>query len=998
MMRFSVVTPSFNQAEFLGRCLESARRQTLQPVEHLVYDPGSSDGSREIAAAAEGVTLVAEPDLGQGDAVAKGMLRASGDVIAWLNSDDEYADEGVFAAVAEAFASPHKPDIVYGRGVYIGREGEELRPANVIDIPSELEWRLARQVGILQPATFISKKLIERIGPVSRDYHFCMDYEFWVRAQRAGAKFHYLDRQLALARYYQENKTLGLRGESLAETIAMLKAKMGFVHIDWIRRLADFRANGHDGILNSFSNRLVDRQELEKRVAQLNVAINGDFDTLEMLTRTGETKATRPTVSVLEAAADLLPTRYASPIPLETKAVDNAQCYTVGPRRWAFDRSWFEQETGATSETIGALAAQKASSTCIIVGNGPSLNQTDLGALAGQDVVITNYSIINRKLRNLAKYLCVTNYLVAEQGSHEFNTLERIHKIVPYWLSYCILSSPLTHYAKSVGYEKFSTDFRDNISWRSTVSFFAMQVAYALGYRKVLLVGFDHSYQQPKDMAEGVVIEQDEDDPNHFDPRYFKGKQWQAADTEKMEATYRLAKAAFEADGREIVNCTVGGKLELFRRSTLAAELEPVAAREVKPAAVVVAPAPVVAAAPAPPAVVRKEAEMKVLVLDMTPAGNGTATGELKQNLFGGMREVETLQICLWDGVLGHATGGKGAVISAKDAEARIDAFAPDLILYRPVPDAPELHAFAMKQITARYSTPLALWIMDDWPEQLKLRDRAQAEALGRDWLALLERSAVRLSISDQMSAAFARRYGKTFTAVANGVDPRDWKRSPLLVRYGGGLAETMGLDSVVRLAEAVEALAADGVDARLEILTRKHWQVSAGERFAAFKRTEITTEVLPADRYRAWLQGADVLAICYNFDEASQAYVQHSLANKLPECLASGAVVLAHGPASITTMAQARNLGCVAVVDAPSVDQLKDSLRRVASDPAWAADMAKRAREIAFAQFGLERARNRLLDSLRQGMAEHRERPGAAVQMLDGASRRLNEIIASLG
>ena len=102
-----------------------------------------------------------------------------------------------------------------------------------------------------------------------------------------------------------------------------------------------------------------------------------------------------------------------------------------------------------------------------------------------------------------------------------------------------------------------------------------MQVLYQLGYEKVLLIGFDHSYQQSAEAKEGDLIDQKTADLNHFDPGYFMGKKWQAADVSKMGEAYLKARSAFEGDGREIVNCTVGGALEVFRRGDLADELKP---------------------------------------------------------------------------------------------------------------------------------------------------------------------------------------------------------------------------------------------------------------------------------------------------------------------------------------------------------------------------------------------------------------------------------------
>jgi hypothetical protein len=116
---------------------------------------------------------------------------------------------------------------------------------------------------------------------------------------------------------------------------------------------------------------------------------------------------------------------------------------------------------------------------------------------------------------------------------------------------------------------EFSTDIFKNISWRHTVSFFNMQLAYGLGYRKIVVVGMDHRYSQPEALAEGEIVSTDDDDGNHFDERYFRGLRWQAADVGAMERTYLLALDAFRSVGGEIVNATVGGNLELFPRLSL---------------------------------------------------------------------------------------------------------------------------------------------------------------------------------------------------------------------------------------------------------------------------------------------------------------------------------------------------------------------------------------------------------------------------------------------
>ncbi|MEO1534562.1 MAG: glycosyltransferase family 2 protein, partial [Planctomycetota bacterium] len=235
----SVVTPSFRQAEFLPECLSTVRSQKLRPIEHLVFDPGSDDGSLEIAAKAEGVTLINEPDDGQADAVGRGMLRAKGDIIAWLNSDDAYPDDSVFRDVVDRFNQPDAPDIVYGRGIYVDAAGNKTRDAYVNADPESLKQRLAHEVGILQPATFIRRSVVERIGVPNVDLNFAMDYDFWIRSVLAGHTWAFLDRELARARYYEDNKTLGKRGESYAEIVKVAASHYGYADVRWARRWAE---------------------------------------------------------------------------------------------------------------------------------------------------------------------------------------------------------------------------------------------------------------------------------------------------------------------------------------------------------------------------------------------------------------------------------------------------------------------------------------------------------------------------------------------------------------------------------------------------------------------------------------------------------------------------------------------------------------------------------------------------------------------------------------
>lgn len=273
----SVVTPSFNQAEFLDECLASVANQSLAPLEHLVYDPGSTDGSREIARKYGHLTLFPERDDGQSDAINKGYRRAKGDVIIWLNSDDAFADNRVFERVMRRFNAPDRPDIVYGKGIYIDEKGGRLRDVYLNKRPETLPWRLQQEDGILQPALFMRRSVFETIGELNGGLHYCMDYEYWIRCVKAGVKFAYMDDDLALARYHSSNKTYGQRGKSYAEVCDMLVNHFGYANHNWLRRYAEFLSDGFDGVLAHAANtKAKDEAEIDSRYIELMKTYNTD--------------------------------------------------------------------------------------------------------------------------------------------------------------------------------------------------------------------------------------------------------------------------------------------------------------------------------------------------------------------------------------------------------------------------------------------------------------------------------------------------------------------------------------------------------------------------------------------------------------------------------------------------------------------------------------------------------------------------------------------------
>lgn len=226
--RISVVTPSYNQAAFVGAAIESVLSQPGDfDIEYLVMDGGSTDGSvdviRHYAAlvragrwplGCRGITMdwVSERDGGQTAAINAGLCRAGGEVLSYLNSDDLYVP-GAFQRVLDAFARDPAADFVYGDGDVIDEAGARQwewlsRPYDHAVMTSyHFLWNDFTNY-ILQQATFWRRRVRDRIGDFDPTFHFAMDVEYWVRAGAAGLTLRHLPEKLGQFRMIGGTKSL----------------------------------------------------------------------------------------------------------------------------------------------------------------------------------------------------------------------------------------------------------------------------------------------------------------------------------------------------------------------------------------------------------------------------------------------------------------------------------------------------------------------------------------------------------------------------------------------------------------------------------------------------------------------------------------------------------------------------------------------------------------------------------------------------------------------
>jgi glycosyltransferase involved in cell wall biosynthesis len=220
----SIVTPSYNQATFIEDTIRSVRNQTYEPIEHIVVDGESDDGTLEILREYEDdLRWISEPDDGQSDAINKGFEMANGEYVGWLNSDDVYFDIGVIDRVVEYFVQTNA-DVIYGDMALLDADSDVLKVYCVPDFDMQL---LLRYCFIEQPSLFFRGEVVSE-NKLDTDLAYVMDYEFWLRL--AGTyEFHHVNDVLAGDRNHPERKILGEREEMLAEA-RELQATYGVTH------------------------------------------------------------------------------------------------------------------------------------------------------------------------------------------------------------------------------------------------------------------------------------------------------------------------------------------------------------------------------------------------------------------------------------------------------------------------------------------------------------------------------------------------------------------------------------------------------------------------------------------------------------------------------------------------------------------------------------------------------------------------------------------------
>ena len=213
----SVITPSFNQAAFLEATLKSILDQNYPHTEMIVMDGGSTDRSPEILRAYEGrlAHWVSEKDRGQSHAFNKGFAKATGEIIGWLNSDDLYLGRCLFEA-ADYFAAHPDIDIIFADYIFIDEHGRFLkrRREPAFDFQTYL-W--TDDCYHANCAGFFRKRVFDRLGGLDETLHFGMDFEFYLRAAKAGFRFGQVRPFWGAYRLHQASKSISAHDRQVAD-------------------------------------------------------------------------------------------------------------------------------------------------------------------------------------------------------------------------------------------------------------------------------------------------------------------------------------------------------------------------------------------------------------------------------------------------------------------------------------------------------------------------------------------------------------------------------------------------------------------------------------------------------------------------------------------------------------------------------------------------------------------------------------------------------------
>jgi glycosyltransferase involved in cell wall biosynthesis len=240
--KISIVTPSYNQAEFLERTILSVLNQNYPNLEYIIIDGGSTDGSIEIIKKYEKYLAywVSENDKGQTDAINRGFSKSTGEILAYINSDDTYIP-GAFSKIGNVFNKNPRIDLVFGNINYVDSHDNLVGECRFTKL--DFSTLIYEGGNLHQTGTFWTKEILEKVGGFNPRYRFCIDFDFFCRVAEIGSLKH-IREYVANFRYHENTKSSTIADIGRIEHKEIAKRYMknnNGLHINYKRLLCQIR-------------------------------------------------------------------------------------------------------------------------------------------------------------------------------------------------------------------------------------------------------------------------------------------------------------------------------------------------------------------------------------------------------------------------------------------------------------------------------------------------------------------------------------------------------------------------------------------------------------------------------------------------------------------------------------------------------------------------------------------------------------------------------------
>jgi len=218
----SIVTPSLNHGEFISYAIQSILKQRHPSIEHIIVDGGSRDSTQEVLSGFKTIKIVTDSGKSQSESINLGWQIAQGELLGWLNADDQYEPEAL-DTISKVFEKHPEVDIIYGDCAYINRHGAHLGAYPVTSFNfSQLVLNAINYIP--QPATFIRRRVFESVGFLDESLHYAMDFDYWLRSG-SRHKIAYIPVKLAQLRLHRTAKSIK-NLENFSEELIGIYAKL----------------------------------------------------------------------------------------------------------------------------------------------------------------------------------------------------------------------------------------------------------------------------------------------------------------------------------------------------------------------------------------------------------------------------------------------------------------------------------------------------------------------------------------------------------------------------------------------------------------------------------------------------------------------------------------------------------------------------------------------------------------------------------------------------